>query len=65
MISFGNVVLYNLIAAEIYRSPLDIQVGFLHATNTRKESLQLDLAELFKPLLVDRVVFSLINKRVI
>jgi CRISPR-associated protein Cas1 len=63
MISFGNVVLYNYLATNIYRSPLDIRTGFLHATNNRKESLNLDLAEIFKPLIVDRVVFSLINLR--
>lgn len=63
MISFGNVILYNYLATHIYRSPLDIRTGFLHATNNRKESLNLDLAEIFKPLVVDRVVFSLINLR--
>lgn len=61
MISFGNVVLYNYLATHIYSSPLDIRTGFLHATNNRKESLNLDMAEIFKPLIVDRVVFSLIN----
>ncbi len=62
MISFGNVVLYNYIATEIYKSPLDIRVGFLHATNRRTESLNLDIAEIFRPLIVDRVIFSLINR---
>lgn len=63
MISFGNTVLYNFLGTYIYKSPLDIRIGFLHATNNRKESLNLDVAEIFKPLLVDRVVFSLINLR--
>ena len=63
MISFGNVVLYNYIATEVYKSPLDIRVGYLHATNRREESLNLDIAEIFRPLIVDRVVFSLINKK--
>ena len=61
LISFGNTVLYNLLAFQINRSPLDIRVGFLHATNARMESLNLDVAELFKPLLVDRTVFSMVN----
>lgn len=61
LLSFGNVVLYNFIATQIYKSSLDIRVGFLHATNNRKESLNLDFAEIFKPLIVDRIVFSLIN----
>lgn len=62
LISFGNTVLYNHIAYEIEKTALDVRVGYLHATNTRYKSLNLDIAELFKPLVVDRVVFTLINK---
>lgn len=65
MLSFGNVVLYNLIAVEINKTALDVRVGFLHATNRRKESLNLDIAEIFKPLIVDRTVFSMINLRML
>ena len=65
MISFGNTLLYNLLATEINKTPLDVRVGFLHATNRREQSLNLDIAEIFKPLLVDRVVFSLINNRAV
>lgn len=61
MLSFGNTVLYSLIGTQINKTALDIRVGFLHATNRRAESLSLDVAESYKPLLVDRVVFSLIN----
>lgn len=62
LISFGNVVLYNHIAYEIEKTALDVRVGYLHATNTRYKSLNLDIAEIFRPLIVDRVVFTLINK---
>ena len=65
MLNFGNTLLYNLLATEINKTPLDVRVGFLHATNRREQSLNLDIAEVFKPLLVDRVVFSLINRRAI
>lgn len=65
LMSFGNTVLYNLLATEIHKTSLDIQVGFLHATNKRRESLNLDIAEIFKPLVVDRVIFRLINKRML
>ena len=65
MISFCDTVLYHLIATEIYTSPLDIRIGFLHAANRRPESLNLDLAESFRPLVVDRTVLSLINLRAI
>ncbi len=63
MISFGNTVLYNLIAMEINKSALDIRIGFLHATNKRKNTLNLDIADVLKPLIVDRTVFSLINRK--
>ena len=63
MISFGNTILYSYIATEINKTALDVRVGFLHATNSRMESLNLDIAELFKPLIVDRAVFTLINRR--
>lgn len=65
MISFGNTVLYNFIATEINKSSLDIRIGYLHATNNRKTSLNLDIAEMFKPLIVDRAIFTLVNRKLI
>lgn len=65
MISFGNVFLYERIATEIYKTSLDIKVGFLHSTNRRKATLNLDIAEIFKPLIVDRVIFTVIHKRIL
>ncbi|MCL2425312.1 MAG: type I-B CRISPR-associated endonuclease Cas1b [Oscillospiraceae bacterium] len=65
LISFGNVVLYRRIAKELYKSRLDIRFGFLHATNRRHESLNLDIAEIFRPVIVDRIIFTLINKHMI
>lgn len=50
------------ILSEIYKTHLDPRIGFLHSTNFRRFSLNLDLAEIFKPILVDRIIFSLINK---
>ena len=63
MISFGNTLLYSHLATEIGKTALDVRVGFLHATNARLESLNLDVAELFRPLIVDRTVFALVNRR--
>ncbi len=65
MISFGNVYMYNRVATEINKTSLDIKVGFVHSTNTRNQSLNLDIADIFKPLIVDRAIFSLINLRMI
>jgi len=65
LISFGNSLLYTSILGEIYQTQLDPRIGYLHSTNTRKFTLNLDVAEIFKPSIVDRVIFSLINKNVL
>lgn len=62
LISFGNGLLYATILGEIYKTHLDPRIGYLHSTNSRKFSLNLDMSELFKPLFVDRVIFTLVNK---
>lgn len=61
MISFGNVFLYQRISTEIHKTALDIRIGFVHATNNRSESLNLDVAEIFKPIIVDRAIFTVIH----
>lgn len=63
MISFGNTLLYQRIANDINRTALDIRIGIVHAANSRPESLNLDLADLFKPIIVDRAIFTLVNRR--
>lgn len=65
LISFGNVWLYNQIATEINKTSLDIRIGFVHAANRRNESLNLDIADIFKPLIVDRAIFTVINRNMI
>ena len=65
LISFGNVFLYNRIATEIQKTSLDIRIGFVHSTNRRNQSLNLDIADLFKPLIVDRAIFTIINRHMI
>lgn len=62
LISFGNSLMYVTCLSEIYRTHLDPRIGFLHTTNYRRYSLNLDLAEIFKPIVVDRVIFTLLNK---
>lgn len=62
LISFGNSLLYTSVLSEIYKTHLDPRIGYLHSTNFRRFTLNLDVAEIFKPILVDRMIFSLINK---
>lgn len=65
MISFGNQLAYTAVLAEIYRTSLDPTISFLHAPSSKRFSLSLDLSEIFKPLLVDPIIFSLVNLRMI
>jgi CRISPR-associated protein Cas1 len=65
LISFGNSILYTTILSEIYQTHLDPRIGFLHATNFRRFTLNLDVAEVFKPIIADRVIFTLVNKGII
>ncbi|WP_231682806.1 type I-B CRISPR-associated endonuclease Cas1b [Phosphitispora fastidiosa] len=65
LISFGNSIMYTIVLSEIYKTHLDPRIGFLHATNFRRFSLNLDIAEIFKPILIDRVIFSLLSKKMI
>jgi CRISPR-associated protein Cas1 len=65
LISFGNSYLYAVCLSEIYKTNLDPRIGFLHSVTFRRFSLNLDIAEIFRPILVDRAIFNLINKKVI
>ncbi|HET54129.1 MAG TPA: type I-B CRISPR-associated endonuclease Cas1 [Ignavibacteria bacterium] len=62
LISFGNSILYTIVLSEIYKTHLDPRIGYLHTTNFRRFTLNLDIAEIFKPIIVDRIIFSLLNK---
>ena len=61
LISFGNSVLYTACLSEIYRTQLTPTISYLHEPGARRFSLALDLSEIFKPLLVDRAIFRLLN----
>lgn len=65
LVSFGNTLCYALCLDQIYHTQLNPTISFLHQPGTRRYSLALDLSEIFKPLLVDRVIFKLLNKRMI
>jgi CRISPR-associated protein Cas1 len=63
MISFGNMMCYALCLNQLYHTQLNPTISFLHEPGFRRFSLALDLAEIFKPVLVDRTIFRLLNKR--
>jgi CRISPR-associated protein Cas1 len=65
LISFGNSLMYTVALGEIYKTHLDPRIGFLHATNFRRFSLNLDVSEIFKPIIVDRTIFTLLSKKMV
>lgn len=65
MISFGNSLLYATVLTEIYHTQLSPAVSYLHEPGERRYSLALDISEIFKPIIVDRVIFNLVNNRII
>jgi len=65
LLSFGNSLLYAAVLAQIYRVPLHPTIAYLHEPGTRRFSLALDIAEIFKPLIVDKMIFTLINRQMI
>lgn len=62
MISFGNSLLYAATLSEIYVTQLNPTISYLHEPSQRRFSLALDLSEIFKPLIVDRLIFRLLNR---
>ncbi|MEQ8239200.1 MAG: type I-B CRISPR-associated endonuclease Cas1b [Cyclobacteriaceae bacterium] len=63
LVSFGNMMCYTLCMDQIYHTQLSPTISYLHEPGVRRFSLALDLAEIFKPLLVDRTIFRIINKK--
>lgn len=65
LISFGNMMSYTQCLDQIYHTQLNPTISFLHEPGYRRYSLALDIAEIFKPIIVDRVIFKVINKKMI
>ena len=62
LISFVNSLMYTTVLSQIYETQLNPTISYLHEPSTRRFSLCLDIAEVFKPLICDRLIFSLLNK---
>ena len=63
LISFGNMVCYTLCLRAIHQTQLNPTISYLHTPGERRYSLALDIAEIFKPIIVDRVIFKLLNRK--
>lgn len=62
LISYVNSLIYSVVLTQIYQTQLNPTISFLHEPSVRRFSLCLDIAEIFKPLIGDRLIFSLLNR---
>lgn len=63
LISFGNMICYSLCLRAIHQTQLNPTISYLHTPGERRYSLSLDIAEIFKPILIDRVIFKVLNRK--
>jgi CRISPR-associated protein Cas1 len=65
LISFGNSLIYSTVLTQIYLTQLNPTISYLHEPGEKRYSLSLDIAEIFKPLIVDPVIFKLVNNNML
>lgn len=65
LISFGNSLMYTAVLGQIYNTQLNPTISYLHEPGERRFSLSLDISEIFKPVIVDRIIFKLINNNML
>lgn len=65
MLSFVYTLLTNMIASALETVGLDPYVGFMHTDRPGRVSLALDLIEELRPVLADRFVLTLVNKKMV
>ncbi|MEU4806385.1 type I-C CRISPR-associated endonuclease Cas1c [Actinosynnema sp. NPDC023587] len=63
LLSFGYGMLRVAVQGALEQVGLDPYVGYLHGVRSGKPSLALDLMEEMRPLLVDRLVLTLLNRK--
>ncbi|KYC44488.1 MAG: CRISPR-associated endonuclease Cas1 [Candidatus Methanofastidiosum methylothiophilum] len=63
LISFGNSLLYSTVLSEIYNTYLHPSISYLHEPLERRFSLSLDIADVFKPIIIERLIFNLVNNK--
>lgn len=61
-LSFGYAILVGEAVSALAAAGLDPAIGFLHADHDGRPSLALDLAEEFRPLVVDQIVLEAVRR---
>ena len=57
------MICYTLCLRAIHQTQLNPTISFLHTPGERRYSLALDIAEIFKPVIIDRVIFKVLNRK--
>ena len=65
LLSFGYSLLTNQVASAVQAVGFDHFVGYLHSSVYGRPALALDLMEEFRPVIVDSVVLTLLNNRML
>jgi len=65
LLSFGYSLLTTKVASAVQLVGFDHFVGYLHSSFYGRPALALDLVEEFRPIIVDSVVLTMLNKRVL
>lgn len=65
MLSFVYTLLTSMVSSALETVGLDPYVGFMHTDRPGRVSLALDLIEELRPVLADRFVLTLINKKMV
>ncbi|MDQ2907619.1 MAG: type I-D CRISPR-associated endonuclease Cas1d [Chloroflexota bacterium] len=65
LLSFGYSLLTNKVASAVQLVGFDHFVGYLHSSFYGRPALALDLVEEFRPIIVDSVVLTMFNKRML
>lgn len=65
LLSFGYALLTSQVASAVQIVGFDQFIGYLHSSTYGRPALALDLMEEFRPIIVDSVVLTLLNNRML
>lgn len=62
LLSYGYSLLYGTVLSDIDKSSLIPQISFIHSLSKQSDSLQFDIADILKPVFIDRLVLRIVRK---
>ena len=65
LLSFLNQLTYTVVRHELFKTHLEETFSLLHSPGSGRSSLSLDLAEPFKPVLADSLIFRIVGRKML